>query len=161
MKEPIRVAYLLSNPIQYQTPLLKKLTEFPDISVEVLFQSQRSLKPHAMPGFNVIASWDVSLVEGYRHYFLPCIGSDEHFSFFRPWNYGLLRKFKQEKYQVLWVHGYSSFFNLYAIVLAKIFGMKVLVRGESHLLALNRGYWRDKLRRPFFYLLNKLVDSFF
>jgi len=160
MQKQIKVAYLLSNPIQYQAPMLKKLSELENINLEVLFQSKRSLKPHKMPGFNVVAEWDVDLLEGYRYTFLPCLGSDEEFSFFKPWNFGLFKKFFKEKYDVLWIHGYSSFFNLYAIVLAKSFGMKVLVRGESNLLNRKTNGLRYKLRRAFFYFLNKMVDGF-
>lgn len=158
--KPIQIGYLLSNPIQYQTPLMKALTQMPDIELEVLFQSKRSLKPHSVPGFNVVAQHDVDLLDGFHADFLPCLGSDEHFSFFKPWNYGLLKRFLTRKYDVLWVHGYSSFFNLYAIFLAKLLGMKVLVRGESHVDATKKGKWRERLRKPFFSLLNKFVDGF-
>lgn len=160
MQKEIKVAYLLSNPIQYQAPMLKKLSELENINLEVLFQSKRSLKPHKMPGFNVVAEWDVDLLEGYRYTFLPCLGSDEEFTFFKPWNFGLFKKFFKEKYDVVWVHGYSSFFNLYAIVLAKLFGMKVLVRGESNLLNRKTSGWRYNLRRVFFTCLNKMTDGF-
>src|SRR5580698_5170639 len=72
-KRKVRVAYLVSHPIQYQAPLLRRISQEEDIELTVFFSSDFSVREYVDKGFGVDVKWDVSLLDGYRHEFLPAI----------------------------------------------------------------------------------------
>ena len=89
-KKPVRLAYFVSHPIQYQAPLLRRIAADPSIELTVFFASDVSLREHFDAGFNRRIAWDVDLLGGYRHEFLPAIGDRSRLSLFRPFNYGVV-----------------------------------------------------------------------
>lgn len=160
MKRKIRLAYLLMAPITYQAPMLKQLAAHPEIELKVFYRSDFPLKSYHEAGLNQTITWDVPMLEGYTYEFLPTLGNPEKFSFFRPWNYGLFKKLATEKYDVLWIHGYTRYHELLGILFAKILGMKVLLRGESHAMAIAKRPYRKWISKIFFKTLNFICDGF-
>ena len=69
----VRLAYLVSHPIQYQAPLLRRIAQEPDIDFTVLFGSDFSVRGYTDAGFGVDVKWDIPLLDGYKHEFLPCL----------------------------------------------------------------------------------------
>jgi glycosyltransferase involved in cell wall biosynthesis len=160
MKPKIRLAYLVTHPIQYQAPLLRRIAAEPGIDLTVFFCSDFSLKSFLDPRFGKIIAWDVPLVGGYRHEILPALGRRDRVSFWRPFNYGLARRLRQGKFDVLWVHGYNRWFHWLAMAWAKICGLKVLVRDEATPISAYRSYLKRIFKRWFFLGLRNLVDGF-
>src|SRR5476649_2312932 len=72
-RKKIRLAYLVSHPIQYQAPLLRRIAQEPDIDLTVLFGSDFSVRGYKDEGFGVGVKWDVPLLEGYQYEFLPVL----------------------------------------------------------------------------------------
>src|ERR1700712_5183697 len=66
----VRIAYLVSHPIQYQAPLLRRIAQEPDIDLTVFFGSDFSLRNYKDEGFGVEVAWDTPLTEGSKHRFL-------------------------------------------------------------------------------------------
>ena len=128
-----RLAYLVSHPIQYQAPLLRYLAGKPDIHLTVFFLSDHSVWEHHDSGFGVEFQWDVPLLDGYKHVFLAAPGKKDQPSFWRPLVYGLGRHLRENHFDSLWIHGYAHQASLRVTTVAKRLGMKVLLRGESHL----------------------------
>ncbi len=159
-KRKIRLAYLVSHPIQYQAPLLRLIAADPRIDLHVFFCSDLSLKENLDPGFGVTIRWDVPLVEGYSHEFLPAWGSRDRLSFWRPWNHGLLRRLKAGGYDFLWIHGYNRFAHWLAVAAARQLGVKVLIRDEANLICRPRGTAKKLLKAAFFRWLNPRVHRF-
>jgi glycosyltransferase involved in cell wall biosynthesis len=157
---PIRIAYLVSHPIQYQAPLLRKIAKIPEIDLTVLFRTDISAKVFNDNSFGRKIEWDVDLLYGYKHDFLPSLGSKDKFTYGRPFNYGIWRRMKKGKYHFLWVHGYSPILNVYAIIIAKILGMKVLIRDEATETSKKRGEFKKIIKKLFFKVLNLFVDGF-
>ena len=157
----VKVAYLLSNPIQYQEPLLRYLAQDPIIELTVIYRSRRSLSTHSFSGFNMATQWDIPLLDGYQYYFLNCLGEDKKFTFWRPFNYGLWSYLRKHRFDVLWIHGYKDSYLLYAVIIAKCLGVKVLVRGESTLQYTKQSPWKEKFRRPFFTILKPEKELIF
>ena len=60
-------------------------------------------------------------------------------------------------YDVILVHGYNNFTNIIAILFAKIFGIKVLFRGDTRL---NKNHHNDKIKSIFKRLLFRFIDGF-
>ena len=123
---PVRIAYLVSHPIQYQAPLLRQIAKDPDFELTVFFRSVFSNKNFKDPGFGAQIEWDIDLLEGYHFDVLPTFGAADRLSFWRPFNYGLWRRLRKGNFRVLWLHSYSPPFNLYAMLVAKFLGIKVL-----------------------------------
>lgn len=155
-----KIAYLVTHPIQNQSPLLKFLSEDKDINLTVFFCSDYSIGDFKDPQFNVEIKWDVDLLDGYKYEFLPSIGSTNTVSSWRPFNYGLISRLLKGNYDVLWMHGYSRLFNILMIFAAKFFGIKVLIRDEATKVSANRGLVKRMLKVLFFSVISRVADGF-
>jgi len=160
MEPKVRLAYLVTHPIQYQAPLLRRIAAEPGIALTVFFCSDFSLKSYLDPDFGKIIAWDTPLTGGYRHEILPALGRTDRLSFWRPFNYGLARRLSQGNFDVLWVHGYNRWFHWLAMAWAKIRGLKVLVRDEATLISASRHKLKRLGKRLFFLILRNLGDGF-
>jgi glycosyltransferase involved in cell wall biosynthesis len=143
---PARLGYLVSHPIQYQAPLLKRISEEADIDLTVLFCSDVSLREFADPEFGTAFSWDVPLLEGYRHEFLPSVGDAACLSFWEPFNYGISAALKRLQLDALWIHGWGYFSHLWAARIARSSGIRVLLRGESSLHLSGKGFVKQTIK---------------
>jgi glycosyltransferase involved in cell wall biosynthesis len=163
LKSKVRLAYLVSHPIQYQAPLLRRIAQEADIDLTVFFGSDFSVRGYKDEGFGVGVKWDVPLLDGYQHDFLPTIRDNSNPGVMSPLNYGIFRRLRGSKeaagFDVLWVHGYSSMNSLQGMLLAKSLGIPVLVRAEPWLGDRDRSGPTLAVKRLFFKLLRKLVDG--
>jgi glycosyltransferase involved in cell wall biosynthesis len=157
---PYRVAYLVTHPIQYQAPLLRLIAAQPDIELTVFFSSDLSLRSYQDPGFGRAVTWDISLIDGYRHEFLPAFGRTDVITATRPLSRGFARRLRKSRFDALWVHGYARPSNLLAIAIAKLAGLKVFVRDEANEVSAPRSPLRRALKSVFFRLLALWVDGF-
>lgn len=127
----VRLATLVSHPIQYQAPLFRELDDRDGLDLTVYFCSRQGVEPVEDPGFGQEVVWDVPLLEGYEYEFLsdwsPIGGGSSFFSF----NPGIKRPLRGDKHDVLWIHGYESLTNLYAITVANRYSVPVVFRGEA------------------------------
>lgn len=156
----IRLAHLLSHPIQYKSPLLRRIAQEPDIELTVFYRSDFSVTNHLDPGFGVHVRFDVNLLGEFEHRFLSVIGQKDRFSFLKPLNYGLRPHLRSGRFDAIWVHGYGNAYNLYALGLAKTLGLKVFLTDEAHLRSRARGYLGDVKARIVFAYLRQCVDGF-
>ena len=133
-----RLAYLVSHPIQYQAPLLRRIAAEPDLDLHVLFMSDFSVRAYQDAGFGTEVKWDVPLLEGYSHEFLPQKGEPaKNPSEIR--NEGVGRALVQGRFDVLWSHGYASRTNVSALAIARRRGLPSLVRSENQRTGVLRG----------------------
>src|SRR5205823_11678045 len=65
----LRIAALASHPVQYQAPWYRALARICDL--HVFFAHRVTPADQARAGFDVAFEWDVPLVEGYAHEWLP------------------------------------------------------------------------------------------
>lgn len=131
----MRLVYLVSHPIQYQAPLLRIISEDPEIELLVLFESMESAGAYLDKGFGTEVEWDVPLTDGYSHRLVGSLadvidslsGAD-----------------------VLWVHGWSSLLKLRTLEIARRRNLPVLMRGENTIAAMPDGAGiRGVLKRMF------------
>lgn len=160
MEPRYRLAYLVSHPIQYQAPLLRYIAAQPSIDLTVFFLSDVSVRDYYDQGFGMRIQWDVPLLGGYKHVFMPCLWKSERITFWQPFVYGLWRYLRRGHFDALWLHGYANHANLRALMIAKCLGMKVLLRGESHLKTAHRSNAKRAINRFVFRKLFQLVDGF-
>jgi len=159
----VRLAYLVSHPIQYQAPLLRRIAQEPDIDLTVFFGSDFSLHEYKDEGFGVGVKWDVSLLDGYRHEFLPVIRDNGTQTVTTPLNHGIMSRLRGQggspPFDVLWVHGYAMVNAMQGILAAKSLGIPVLLRADMWLRDRPRSGAKLALKRLFFEGLKKLVDG--
>src|ERR1700712_2338190 len=97
MKDKVRLAYLVSHPIQYQAPLLRRIAQEPDIDLTVFFGSDFSVRSYKDEGFGVGVKWDVPLLDGYRYEFLPALRDNANPGTMSPLNYGIFSRLRGGK----------------------------------------------------------------
>ena len=153
---PVRLAHVVSHPIQYQAPLLRRLAQEPGLRLKTFFLTDAGAQPFHDPGFNRVVQWDVPLLEGYDHQFIAR-GLPLPLKFNQPAHCSWRRAFAAGGFDAVWVNGYAHGPLLRAIAAAKWLGIKVLVRGESH-DGLRRAEprWRRAAQRALF----RQVDAF-
>lgn len=109
-----RLLYLVSHPIQYQAPLLRRIAAEPDIRLRVLFERDTVAGSYD-PGFGRHVRWDVPLRQGYDSVLL---GETE-----------LERELAN--CDALWLHGWQTPAMRGAMRRAAALGIPVLMRGEN------------------------------
>ena len=67
----MRLAHIVTHPIQYYAPLYRELSSRPEIDLTVFFASDFSVREYEDPGFGRSVGWDTPLLDGYRYRFLP------------------------------------------------------------------------------------------
>jgi len=159
----VRLACLVSHPIQYQAPLLRRIAKERDIDLTVFFGSDFSVRGYRDTGFGVGVKWDVPLLDGYRHEFLPKLRDNQTVGVASPLNRGIVSRLRgrggNPGFDVLWVHGYASVNAMHGMVVAKSLGIPVLLRAESWLGDRGRSRLKLALKSAFFAGLKLLVDA--
>ncbi len=135
IEKKYKIAILASHPIQYQTPLFKKLNEIPEIDLTVFFCSNQGLRNYKDLGFGKEFKWDIPLLDGYEYEFLKNYSLCPNQSkFWGLINLSIIGELKKEKYDAIWIHGWNNCTNWIAMLTAFKLGIPVLLRGESNLL---------------------------
>lgn len=119
----IRLLYLVSHPIQYQAPLLRRIARESDIDLRVIFKADAGTTGYFDPGFQTLVTWDVPLRDGYRSDVLP----DD----------ALGRAIADA--DAIWLHGWQSLRMWRALTEAVRRNVPVLMRGENTLAAMPDG----------------------
>ena len=154
----MRLAYFVSHPIQYQAPLLRRIAQESDIDLTVFFFSDLSVRGYADEGFGgVHVKWDIPLLEGYKHEFLPGFRKDGGLGFARPMSYGIYSRLSRRKFDVVWVHGYHTLNALHVMAVAKLLGIPAFLRSDSTLDDRARGRLKLAVKRLFFAVLRHMV----
>ena len=157
----MRLAYLVTHPIQYQAPLLKRIASEPGIDLEG-FPLQRYFNTFVFRS-RVSKTATVGCPSlGWLRLRIPSLlGRTDELSFSRPWNFGLARRLSEGRFDALWVHGYMRLFNWSAIASARKRGMMVFLRDEVQEFSRTRGPLRRTAKRPLFRILSRAVSCYF
>ncbi len=131
----IRVLAVAAGPVFYQTPLYQALTADPRVDLTVLFASSGGVRPYdaGLGGRPVV--WDVDLLRGYPSRFLRAADRNEASAgFLGMRDLDVVRPILRERWDAVWVHGYSYLTLWLAILAATLRGIPVLIREEQTLL---------------------------
>jgi len=160
LRKRFKLAYVVSHPIQYQAPLLRRLALEPDIDLTVFFCSDHSAKEYADEGFGGIrVKWDVPLLEGYHYEFLPVVRRSTEVTFWGPINRGFFRAFAKGKFDAVWLHGYWNINCILTMIAAKVLGIPLLERAEGSLIDHPRSGLKLAIKRVFFSLMRHFVSA--
>jgi glycosyltransferase involved in cell wall biosynthesis len=156
----VRLAIVASHPIQYAAPLYAYLSRDPAIDLTVLYCSDFSLRGAKDEGFGQSVAWDVDLLAGYASIFLGERARRRSVAGF--WSLvcpELLWEIQRGRYDAVWVHGQQFAADLLAFLAAKLRGIPVLTRGDTH-LGLTRTPLRAALRGALLGAQYRFIDAF-
>jgi glycosyltransferase involved in cell wall biosynthesis len=129
----VRIAHLVSHPIQYFAPLYRELARRNEIDLTVYYYSDETVRSFHDPGFARTIEWDVPLLDGYRHVFCE---SARHTKItgnpLRRHNLDIVRQLSD--YDVIWAHGYAHLTAWLAFLRARLAGIPFLLREEQTLI---------------------------
>lgn len=139
----VKLAVLVSHPIQYFAPVYRALANRPEIDLTVIYRTRVGLDAYQDPDFGVKVQWDIPLLEGYSSYFLSNKTSLGGFEL------AVIRTIAGRSFDVLIIHGYNSLTNLVAMAMAKLVGTKVLIRGDTRLQSHHAAlpWWKSLFKR--------------
>lgn len=127
-----RLGILASHPIQYHVPWFRALGQETDLSV--YFAHRQTAAGQGKAGFGVEFDWDLDLLSGYDHTFLPNIARDPGVDRFLGCDTPEIRNIVSEKkFDAFIVTGWYLKSYWQAIRACKRSGTPVLVRGDSQL----------------------------
>jgi glycosyltransferase involved in cell wall biosynthesis len=139
--------------------LLRRIAREADVDLRVFFFSDLSVRGYADKGFGGIqVKWDIPLLDGYSHEFLPAFRNRGTLGFATPLNYGILRRLQRGAFDAVWVHGYHTANCLHAILAARLLRIPVLLRAESQLNDRTRTRTTLLAKRLFFPILKQAVS---
>ena len=154
----IKIAFLISHPIQVYASFFRSLGSHPEIDLTVYFCIKWGAEKFFDPEFAQTYKWDIPIVEGYKHVFLKNYSLRPSNKFFGQINPGIIGELRREKYDAVIIHGYTSVTNWFAFFGAFIGGIPIFFRGISHVLDDKPGYIRA-LKRIILPLLFKMCAA--
>lgn len=131
----LRVAVVVSHPIQYYAPLYRCLAEAPDIDLTVLFAARIGQEARRDVKMGVEVAWNTDLTGGYRHRFLAGAERIQKTSFFEIDNPGVGAALAAVDPDVMLLHGYAAMTYLKALA------------------------WAQRRRRPVVMISDSTIDS--
>jgi glycosyltransferase involved in cell wall biosynthesis len=143
---PLRLGVLATHPIQYQSPLFRRLAEARDLELSVYF-AHRPTPAEQGVGFGIAFEWDTDLLSGFEHRFLRNVAArpgTEHFAGCdTPEIAEIVRRARFDAFLVMGWHVRSYWQAMFACWRA---GTPVLVRGDSQ-LPTDARRWKRAVKR--------------
>lgn len=144
-----RLAVVLSHPIQYYSPWFRWLRANTALQVRVFYLWQFGVTEQTDPGFRTTFKWDVDLLSGYEHEFVPNAARHPgtgHFWGLR--NPTLTARLATWQPDAVLLFGYAYASHLRVIAWARRRGVPLIFRGDSHFLGRpSPGWCRTRLLR--------------
>ena len=141
-----RLAVVLSHPTQYYSPWFRWLRAHTELEFRVFYLWEAGVTAQADPGFRRTFKWDVDLLSGYDHEFVPNVADQpgtEHFRGLR--NPTLTTRLAAWKPDAVLLFGYAYATHLRLIMWARSRGLPLIFRGDSHFLGRTAPGWSRTL----------------
>ena len=161
-QRPFRVLIVASHPVQYASPIFRRLANDPRVEIQVAFCTLQGAETTVDPDFGVPVKWDVPLLEGFPWTLMrnrsprPRVGS--FFGLMNTQVWGLIRRRNFDAVVVYTGYVYLTFWI--ALAAAKMSGVPILFGTDSHQLAPRDGkLWKLRFKSLFWPRLFKLADQ--
>ena len=131
----LRLAIIVSHPIQYYVPLYQRLARRTDLELKVFFTWHSAQGPVEDRGFRRSVAWDIPLTDGYAFESIPNTAAQpgtHHFTGLR--NPHLIERVSAWNPDVVQVTGWAWQSHLRALQAFSRRSVPTLFRGDSHLL---------------------------
>ncbi|MEH2301971.1 MAG: glycosyltransferase family 4 protein [Nostoc sp.] len=158
----IKLAILLTHPVQYFAPVFRELAQQPNLQLKVFFGCNHGVIPREDPNFGVVFQWDCQPTEGFENEFL----SDNYLEDLKGLT-GIRLAAKAftaiNRYQpdAVLIFAYSPTFITATTLLLCLAGHKLMLRADTTDEALSRSYIKDKIRQLFLSFYYRQFTHFF
>lgn len=136
----IRLAVVISHPIQYYAPWFRELAQQPNLLLQIFYLWDFGVSRQRDRGFGQELQWDVPLLDGYAHIFVPNGAFDpgtHHFAgLHNPTLVGELVRWRPD---VVLLFGYAYRSHLRLLLDPRLWRLPLLLRGDSHQLSPRAG----------------------
>jgi glycosyltransferase involved in cell wall biosynthesis len=144
----VRVAHLVSHPVQYLVPVYREISKSPDMDLTVYFYSDSSIGKHFDVEFGREFEWSTPLLGGYKYRFLPSSKGRQTGKTFEWPNWDVLAEVVRQQYDVIWINSYIGTNAWFARFAALLSGTPVFFRDDTNLLS-PRPFWKRALKSIF------------
>ena len=153
-----RVGFVNSHPIQYFVPLYRRINQSADLEAVPIYLTDHSIRGDYDPGFKQKLQWDIDLLSGTDPVFVAGARSRKlapgPLRMLAP---GIMASVCKARLDALVIHGHNFGANHLATVAAKVLGIPVFSRSETHLelpFAANRLALRQAIIPRYYGLLD-------
>lgn len=137
----MRLGVLETHPIQYKVPLWRELAGREEVSLTVYYCMLPDSGQQGA-GFGVEFSWDVPLLDGYRHEVLQNVAREPSVVSFRGCDTpGISRVIRAGGFDAFLVNGWVVKSCIQALLACRRSGVPCMVRGEANMLR-RRATWK-------------------
>ena len=155
-----KVLIVCGHPVQYMSPLLRRMAQHPQLEVTTVYCRLRGAKAGVDHEFGAKIQWDIPLLDGYTWTEIPNKGTDSE-GFWGLYNPGLWRFVREGNFDAVFCHtGYiraSFWITYFASKLSRsafLFGTDA-----TTLTPLDRRMWKRPVKRFFWPLLYRLASQ--
>jgi glycosyltransferase involved in cell wall biosynthesis len=142
----MKLGVLLSHPTQYYSPWFQWIAANTSIHVRVFYLWDFGVAERRDPQFQTVFKWDINLLSGYEHEFIPNVasrpGTDQFAGLDNPLVGSRLSTWGPD---ALLMFGYNSQSHLRALAWARLHHVPLLFRGDSHFLGRGSPAWHRRL----------------
>lgn len=121
-----------THPVHYSVPFYRYVAARGAMDIKVYYGSDHPLRGTIDRNYNTKVDWGVELLGGYANEFLPALVKGYGKYFLRPMVYGLRKRLKAQRPDVVWVSGYLRWVSLYTMIAARSLGIPVYVESDSN-----------------------------
>jgi glycosyltransferase involved in cell wall biosynthesis len=155
-----RVLAIGTHPVQYMTPLFRRMAVHPDLDFQVAYCSLRGAKIAHDPEFGADIQWDVPLLDGYAWTHVPNKGSgaDSFLGLYNPGLWNLIRTGNFDA--VLCYVGYVRASFWIACLASKISKVAFIFGADATSLTPRDGHtWKLPIKKLLWPRLFRLADQ--
>jgi glycosyltransferase involved in cell wall biosynthesis len=153
-----------THPVQYRVPVYRQLAGLLSSSgdqLHVVYGSNSSVRGAIDPGFGEAVTWDIPMLVGYEHEFLPGAEAAPPSGFLRLRGRGIGRVIRNQRPRAVLLNGVNNLLFLRAMFTARLLGVPVWLRSETQDHAFTRSSGKALARRLAYRTIYSLVDHFF
>ena len=155
-----KVLFVCGHPVQYMSPLLRRMARHPQLDVSTVYCRMRGAKAGVDPEFGAEIQWDIPLLDGYPWVEIPNKGTDSE-GFWGLYNPGLWKFVREGKFDAVFCHtGYirASFWITYFA--SKLSRSAFLFGTDAISLApRDSSEWKRAVKRFFWPVLYRLASQ--
>jgi glycosyltransferase involved in cell wall biosynthesis len=155
----VKLAIIASQPTQYYSPWFRYMAGAAHVPLRVFYLGDFGIKPRFDPGFQADIEWDIPLLDGYDHTFVPNKGLSygSHGGFLGLWNPSIVSELAAYEPTAILLIGYNYATSVYVILRTK--RARLVLRGDSHRLVRRVGPG-EYVRRRLISLLFRRFSAF-
>src|SRR6266550_3803197 len=155
-----RTLIICSHPVQYMSPLLRRMAQHSQIDLQVAYCTLRGAYSDYDPDFATTVQWDVPLLGGYNWVEIPNVGTGAE-SFLGLCNPGLWRLIRRSTFDAVFCHtGYLKASFWIAFLAARLSGSVFLFGTDANSLAPRDSLsWKFTLKKVLWPQLFSLADQ--